>query len=1366
MNTANFALASTGGAAVDRPVHRGARLPVLALLLALAGLPCAMAQQQLPEEPLGFVQVPLPDLLPLGFRFPELLSARPDGTLFMRAFSQQPGDNSFTAYLLVSEGNVRELFRQGDTLVAADGSTLGILSTAAGLFLGDGALVLTMELRESSGGLLVPRVLRMEADDALSVLPISASGLFLSSVQDPGSGNVRATQASLSQRFVLRASNPNRFFVTDGESLLQEIETGSTQVGDRQIVRTFEHAHTDRVLLLVRERTVLAQEDDGFVTSERVDWRYEIDGAETRVVASGQYEQDFTRSGFGAVLTESRGVAPATSGSAGPIRAVGGDNAGGGAYINGSGQVLIGLRVPALPGATFFPQFDSPSWQRVDPDGAVLPLLDRRAFLLVTVHGLLESGGLLAQASNGVGSPTRIFFRERVLTLLDDGTVFGDTECQFATAPAVAGERVVLRCFFEAPEGHVRSVLAVPGEAPVLRWTADFGGEWAEATNWDPSRVPGQGDETLFNINGGYEVVVGERQSGRSRVERGVVTFRESGLELLGRLSVGGEGFLRLPRGSLSASELVIGHLAPSQFELPEPAAVNVEDQATLEAGSVIVGALHDASLGVYDESVLFGEQLLVGVGAPGFVQIEDSEVAFPSLGIGREASGSFELLAGSRLVTVETVIGGTDTPGPGLSSTLLIDRQGVSFESDGDVSWRSFGAVTVGAGQQARMRLEEGARMAVAGRLDLGTRSLGTEQPANETALDAVVAIDGVGAGLPTRLEVAGTVSIAGATGLNAGLGARDGGLIRIGETAAPAQLLIGDAPGSFGLVPVQGVAQFGARSTLIVEPETGETPFEARLATAQCVVGAGGSGALLVGQGGEFRCATVQIGRDRGANGSVLVGRARVDEAIGAQTSEIHADLMCVGGDALCDASEPAIPPAEQPLGSLQIADDGLVIVSSTMVVGPRGEVRGTGRLQAPSAIIRGTVDPGLTFEVSLTSLDPEGDAPEAAPAMLGAPRMSRAVMALSSGAPIGGTEPGVLSFDGDVTFTAGATLVLDIEGPAPEHQDALSVTGVLTIEEGAWLIVRFGGGYAPQQGDTLELLPQDANVVGSFEQIELLGLAPGFEFALETAEGGLRLLALNDGVAIGGDNNGVDPPGEREFETSAGQRVICIEIECVSRERGDGGSDPGADLVVEAFALDGDEAVTRVDISVLLHVGSVTTPPAAQHFLTGFDEDGALLFETSALLELPGSETRILRDAEGLPRVVTRARSEAGLDYSLEARAYGLALHEVRDPDDALIARITSRVAAAEATVDEAGALRVQVPAGELRRAVVEMRPDGVLITRFERFEAGQWQLLQRTLDVINDFAVGSEVLIEAGEAGVRFLIESRVADALVF
>ncbi|MCC5867861.1 MAG: hypothetical protein JJU27_05055 [Gammaproteobacteria bacterium] len=1339
-------------------------------LLPLAALSPAAAQQESPEEPLGFVQVPLPDLLPLGFRFPELLSARPDGTLFMRAFSQQPGDNSFTAYLLVSEGNVRELFRSGDTLVAADGSTLGILSAAAGQFLGDGALVLTTELRESSGGPLVPRVLRMDADGALSVLPVSASGLFLRTVQDPGSGNVRATQASLSQRFVLRTSNPNRFFVTDGESLLQEIETGSTQVGDRQIVRTFEHAHSDRVLLLVRERTVLAQEQDGFVTSERVDWRYEIDGAETRVVASGQYELDFTRTGaFSAVLTATRGVAPASAG-------LSGNNAGGGAYINGSGQVLIGLRVPALPGAAFFPQFDSPSWQRVDPDGTVLPLLDRRAFTFVTVHGLLESGGLLAQASNGVGSPTRIFFRERVLTLLDDGTVFGDTQCQFATAPAVAGEDVLLRCFFEAPEGHVRSVLAVPGEAPVLRWTADFGGDWAEATNWDPSRVPGQGDETLFDINGGYQVTVGARQSGRSRIERGDVTFRESALELLGRLSVGGESFLRLPGGSLRTSELVIGHLPPSQFELPELAGVFVEAEATLEADSVIVGAVNDASLGVFGDSVLSGGQLLVGEQAPGVVEVEDAEVVFVTLGVGRDASGEIQLRDRSQMVSVDAIIGDTLTPQVDLFSSVTLDRGGLAFADERDFSWRASGSVTVGAGQRARLELQDGARMEVGGRLDLGTRILPAGELSGVLRSDAEVAVVGGGAQDPTRLEVAGTVSVGGAVGLSADLSVRDGGLARIGETEAPSRLLIADAPGSIGFVTVADVHASGRRSTLIVEPQTDETPNEARLTTAfQCVVGAGGDGSLLVGQGGELRCSTLLIGRDRGASGSVLVGRRRVGEPAGAETSEVHTEFMCVGGDGLCgDSDSPQIPQAEQPPGDLQVADDGFVAVTETMVVGPQGEVRGTGTLLAPSTIVRGTVDPGITFETPLTPLAPEGDAPEASPATLGAVRMSRAVMALSSGAPLGGTQPGVLSFDGDVTFTTGAVLVLDIEGPAPEQQDGLSVTGVLTIDEGARLIVRFGGGYAPQQGDTFDLLPQGANVIGSFEQIELLGLEPGFEFALDATDGGLRLLALNDGVAAGGGGNGngggngEQPPGEREFTTSAGQRVVCIEVECFSRERGDGGADPGADLVVESepLAASAGDAAVSAEISVLLHAGEGASPPAAQQFLAAFDEGGTLLFETSALIELPDSETRILRDAEGLPTVITEAQSEAGLAYTIEARADGLALHEVRDAEEALVARINSRVAGADAAVAEDGTLQVRVTAGELRRAVVEMRPDGTLITRFERLENNQWQLLQRTLDVINDFAPGSEVLIEDGEDGVRFVIESPLADALVF
>jgi hypothetical protein len=521
----------------------------VALLAAL--LSVQVPAQEAGEVPLGFDRIALPDLLPLGYTFPTILSVSPGGEVFMEGFTSAGG--GLTAYLRVSEGNVRELFRRGEQLFDPLGASLGFVDRAKGQFLADGTLVANVELRAEPGAGQGARRLMVAEGTGWRVLSISAGGEPFDLIEDPGSGR-RAVQASGSQRFVVRtALTPHRVFITDGAALLQEVEVFGDTVNSPFLLQPFRvlrHAHSDHVLLEFSQRTVVAQEPDGFVTHERIDWRYELDGADPRVVASGQYEREIIRGGFlgAGIITETRGTAPATA-------LVGGSNAGGGAYVNGSGQVLVGVRPSRNRGELFYPGFAGPTWQRIDPDGRVSVLASSEAFTNFSAYGLLDSGGLVAESFDAAGTrQVRALFPGSSFVVLRDGDVFDGTTCEFADQPAAAGQNILLGCFNTAPTSHVRFSLAVPGAPTVFRWIGEFGGDWGDAARWNPAAVPGLGDETLFDINGGYEVVVGKRQSGRSRVEAGVVTFRDADLELLGRLSVGGDADLILLGGALKTS--------------------------------------------------------------------------------------------------------------------------------------------------------------------------------------------------------------------------------------------------------------------------------------------------------------------------------------------------------------------------------------------------------------------------------------------------------------------------------------------------------------------------------------------------------------------------------------------------------------------------------------------------------------------------------------------------------------------------------------------------------------------------------------------------------------------------------------------
>jgi hypothetical protein len=80
-----------------------------------------------------------------------------------------------------------------------------------------------------------------------------------------------------------------------------------------------------------------------------------------------------------------------------------------------------------------------------------------------------------------------------------------------------------------------------------------------------------------------------------------------------------------------------------------------------------------------------------------------------------------------------------------------------------------------------------------------------------------------------------------------------------------------------------------------------------------------------------------------------------------------------------------------------------------------------------------------------------------------------------------------------------------------PTPPPFAPMVVTGDATLAGTAKL--QFGNGVAPQQGDAFELLQVEGDVTGAFDEIEIAGLAPGFAFASEIANGKLVLTSLND-------------------------------------------------------------------------------------------------------------------------------------------------------------------------------------------------------------------------------------------------------------
>jgi outer membrane autotransporter protein len=111
-------------------------------------------------------------------------------------------------------------------------------------------------------------------------------------------------------------------------------------------------------------------------------------------------------------------------------------------------------------------------------------------------------------------------------------------------------------------------------------------------------------------------------------------------------------------------------------------------------------------------------------------------------------------------------------------------------------------------------------------------------------------------------------------------------------------------------------------------------------------------------------------------------------------------------------------------------------------------------------------------------------------------------------------GAVQPGTLTISGSLSISPTGTVQLDLLGPSAGQQDRLVVMGAANLD--GTLALKFSNGYAPKQGDVLDLVNIAGAASGAFSSVSITGLAPGFQYDLAASGGKLSLTALNDGVA----------------------------------------------------------------------------------------------------------------------------------------------------------------------------------------------------------------------------------------------------------
>jgi T5SS/PEP-CTERM-associated repeat protein len=108
----------------------------------------------------------------------------------------------------------------------------------------------------------------------------------------------------------------------------------------------------------------------------------------------------------------------------------------------------------------------------------------------------------------------------------------------------------------------------------------------------------------------------------------------------------------------------------------------------------------------------------------------------------------------------------------------------------------------------------------------------------------------------------------------------------------------------------------------------------------------------------------------------------------------------------------------------------------------------------------------------------------------------------------------DPAMVAVSGDFTLSPGGLLSLDIAGTAPGSSSQLDITGSGFFD--GTVDFDFIDGFAPQTGDTFDLINDAHGVDLSAATVGIEGLEPGFDYSETFADGELILTALNDGVA----------------------------------------------------------------------------------------------------------------------------------------------------------------------------------------------------------------------------------------------------------
>ncbi len=584
---------------------------------------------------------------------------------------------------------------------------------------------------------------------------------------------------------------------------------------------------------------------------------------------------------------------------------------------------------------------------------------------------------------------------------------------------------------------------------------------------------------------------------------------------VVGDTALGATSTLRVPGGGAFAATgpLRIGDRAPGVLDVAG---------GTASAGSTAVGGPEDAGGPVL--SRVASAWRLTSAGTPetagGKIRVNGGGGTFADLTVGAGGPGLVDVLGGGVLRVLGTSVVGAP-PGPGFAVV-----NGV-VGSDAFSSWQNVGELTVGRNAEGTFDVLAGGRVTAPSVIlgaepgGDGTLTVAESTGANRSSLtvDGLMSVGFPGAGrlAITRGDVrAGEVRIAQLSERSEGTVRVDGGslgvtgLLAVGVPGAGELVVTGPSASAFAknLTVAAFTPALAASAPSFVDVGDGSFLF----IEGAVVIGGlddqtgapGGFGSLRVQSGGTLRVSSPQ-GSLELENGEVVVEGQRDGTPSGLQSPSIDVSngelrvrdggrLETTGATVAEGFAGVAVPPAlvvesaqvtagtleigvpTDPAfrGALRLDGTARVEVTDRLFVGPGGVVSGTGRIRV------GSVD-----------IDPAGGT------------------LTNLGVISAGNSPGTITVEGNLAQGTTGRMVVEMAGTQPGAFDVVAVTGDAAL--GGTLVLRFLGGYLPQPGDTAAFLTA-ARTTGTFAAVRVEGVAPGFDFTVAPGQGGLAFTARN--------------------------------------------------------------------------------------------------------------------------------------------------------------------------------------------------------------------------------------------------------------